>query len=109
VAGSDCSLWDTWPSRRVVWSCFSLPEYLLDSPRVSLSLDLRALYRVLKCLGLSFACGRVEVDGDVMVARLVRLALRLLPWQVACMAASCRPRVTWRFASPHALVASPTR
>jgi hypothetical protein len=23
------------------------------------------------------------------------------------MAASCRPRVTWRFASPHALAASP--
>jgi hypothetical protein len=23
------------------------------------------------------------------------------------MAASCRPRMTWRFASPHALVASP--
>jgi hypothetical protein len=62
---------------------------------------------VLECLGLSFACGRVEVDGDVMVVRLVRLALRLLPGQVACMAASCRPRVTWRFDSPHALVASP--
>jgi hypothetical protein len=42
-----------------------------------------------------------------MVARLVRLALRLLPGQVACMAASCRSRVTWRFASPHASVASP--
>jgi hypothetical protein len=42
-----------------------------------------------------------------MVARLVRVALRLLPGQVACMAASCRPRVTWRFASPHALVVSP--
>jgi hypothetical protein len=62
---------------------------------------------VLECLGLSFACGRVEVDGDVMVARLVRLALRPLPGQVACMAASCRPRVTWRFASPHASVVSP--
>jgi hypothetical protein len=31
---------------------------------------------VLECLGLSFACGRVEVDGDVMVARLVRLAFK---------------------------------
>jgi hypothetical protein len=64
-------------------------------------------YRVLECIGLSFVCGRVEVDGEVMVARLVRLALRLLPGQVACMAANCRSRVTWRFASPHASVASP--
>jgi hypothetical protein len=32
---------------------------------------------VLECLGLSFACGRVEVDGDVMVARLVRLAFKV--------------------------------
>jgi hypothetical protein len=56
---------------------------------------------------LIFACGEAEVDGDVIVARLVKLALRLLPGQVACMAASCRPRVTWSFASPHALVALP--
>jgi hypothetical protein len=62
---------------------------------------------VLECLGLSFACGRVEVDGDVMAARLVRLALRLLLGQVTCMAASCHPHVMWRFASPHALVVSP--
>jgi hypothetical protein len=50
---------------------------------------------------------RVEVYGDVMVARLVRLALRLLPGQVAYMAASCHSRVMWRFTSPHASVASP--
>jgi hypothetical protein len=31
---------------------------------------------VLECLGLSLACGRVEVDSDVMVARLVRLAFK---------------------------------
>jgi hypothetical protein len=31
---------------------------------------------VLECLRLSFACGREEVDGDVMVARLVRLAFK---------------------------------
>jgi hypothetical protein len=31
---------------------------------------------VLECLGLSFACDRVEVDDDVMAARLVRLAFR---------------------------------
>jgi hypothetical protein len=31
---------------------------------------------VLECLGLSFACGRAEVDGDVMAARLVRLAFK---------------------------------
>jgi hypothetical protein len=31
---------------------------------------------LLECLGLSFACGRVEVDGDVMVARLVRFAFK---------------------------------
>jgi hypothetical protein len=42
----------------------------------------------------------------VMAARLVRPALRLLPGQVACMAASCCFRVTWRFAPPHASVAS---
>jgi hypothetical protein len=41
-----------------------------------------------------------------MVVRLVRPALRLLPMQVACMAASCCFRVTWRFAPPHASVAS---
>jgi hypothetical protein len=40
-----------------------------------------------------------------MVVRLVRLALRLLLGQVACMAASCCFRVTWRFAHPHASVA----
>jgi hypothetical protein len=32
--------------------------------------------------------------------------LRLLPGQVVCMATSCRSRMTWRFASTHALVAS---
>jgi hypothetical protein len=31
---------------------------------------------VLECLGLSFACGRAEVDGDVMVAQLVRFAFK---------------------------------
>jgi hypothetical protein len=31
---------------------------------------------VLECLRLSLACGRVEADGDVMVARLVRLAFK---------------------------------
>jgi hypothetical protein len=31
---------------------------------------------VLECLGLSFACGRADVDGDVMVARLIRLAFK---------------------------------
>jgi hypothetical protein len=31
---------------------------------------------VLECLGVSLACGRVEADGDVMVARLVRLAFK---------------------------------
>jgi hypothetical protein len=31
---------------------------------------------VLECLRLSFACDRVEVDVDVMVARLVRLAFK---------------------------------
>jgi hypothetical protein len=79
---------------------------------------------MLECLGLSLACGREGDDGDVMVARLVRPTLRLLPGQVACMAASCcfrvtwLPgqvacmaagccfRVTWRFAPPHASVAS---
>jgi hypothetical protein len=61
---------------------------------------------VLECLRLSLACGRVGDDGDVMAARLVRPALRLLPGQDACMAANCCFRVTWRFASPHASVAS---
>jgi hypothetical protein len=42
----------------------------------------------------------------VMVARLVRPTLRLLPGQVTCMAASCCFRVTWRFTPPHASVAS---
>jgi hypothetical protein len=31
---------------------------------------------VLECLGLSFACGRAEVDSDVMAVRLVRLAFK---------------------------------
>jgi hypothetical protein len=31
---------------------------------------------VLECLGLSFACGRAEVDGDVMAARPVRFAFK---------------------------------
>jgi hypothetical protein len=71
---------------------------------------------VLECLGLSIACGRAGDDGDVMIARLasddvmvtrlVSSALRLLPGQVACMASSCCFRVTWRFAPPHASVAS---
>jgi hypothetical protein len=43
---------------------------------------------VLECLGRSLACGRVGDDGDVMAMRLVRPALRLLPEQVVCMAAS---------------------
>jgi hypothetical protein len=34
---------------------------------------------VLECLGLSLACGREGDDGDVMVVRLFRPALRLLP------------------------------
>jgi hypothetical protein len=53
------------------------------------------------------ACGRVGDDGDVMVARLVRRALRLLPGQVACMAVSCCFCVTWRFAPSSASVAMP--
>jgi hypothetical protein len=61
---------------------------------------------VLECLGLSFACGRVEVDGDVMVARLVRLAFKAPAEAGRLHGASCCLRVTWRFASPHALVAS---
>jgi hypothetical protein len=74
---------------------------------MSLSLGPRASYRVLECLGLSFACGRVEVDGDVMVVRLVRFAFKAPVGACHCMAASCRPRMTWIFASPHALVALP--
>jgi hypothetical protein len=62
---------------------------------------------VLKCLGLSFACGRAKVDSDVMAARLVKFAFKAPTGQAACMTASYCPRVTWRFASPHALVASP--
>jgi hypothetical protein len=31
---------------------------------------------VLECLGLSFAHGRAEVDGDVVVAQLVRFAFK---------------------------------
>jgi hypothetical protein len=42
VAELNCSLWDAWPSPRVVWACLSLPKYLLDLPRVSLSLGPRA-------------------------------------------------------------------
>jgi hypothetical protein len=42
----------------------------------------------------------------VMTAWLVTPALRLLPGQVASMAAGCCFRVTWRFAPPHASVAS---
>jgi hypothetical protein len=41
-----------------------------------------------------------------MAARLIRPALRLLPGPVACMAASYCFRVSWRFAPPHASVAS---
>jgi hypothetical protein len=41
-----------------------------------------------------------------MAARLVKPALRLLPRQVASMAASCCFGVKWRFAPPHASVAS---
>jgi hypothetical protein len=33
----------------------------------------------------------------MMTVQPVRLALRLLPGQTVCMAASCRSRVTWRF------------
>jgi hypothetical protein len=56
---------------------------------------------------LSLACGREGDDGDVMVARLVRPALRLLPGQVVCMAASCCFCVTWRFTPSCASVAMP--
>jgi hypothetical protein len=47
------------------------------------------------------ACGRVRDDGDVMVAQLVRPALRLL----AGWAANCCTCMTWRFVSPRASVA----
>jgi hypothetical protein len=40
---------------------------------------------VLECLGLNLACGRVEVDGDVMVARLVKPALRLALAGAGCL------------------------
>jgi hypothetical protein len=43
----------------------------------------------------------------VMVVRLVKPALRLLPGQVACMSASCRFRMTWRFAPSCASVVMP--
>jgi hypothetical protein len=51
------------------------------------------------------ACGRVGDDGDVMVALLVRPALRLSAGRAACMAASCCTCMTWRFVPPHASVA----
>jgi hypothetical protein len=76
VAGLNCSFWDAWPSPRVVWACLSLPDYLLDLPHASLSLGPRASWRMLECLGLSFACGRVGVDVDVMAVRLVKLVFR---------------------------------
>jgi hypothetical protein len=47
----------------------------------------------------------VEDDDDVMTVQPARPALRLLPGQAACMAASCCSYVTWRFVSPHASVA----
>jgi hypothetical protein len=107
VAGLNCSLWDAWPSPRVVWASLSLPECFPSLPRPILNLGSCASWKVLECLGLSIACGRVGDDGDVMVARLVRPALRLLPGRATCMAASCCFRVTWRFAPPHASVAPP--
>jgi hypothetical protein len=76
VAGLKCSFRDAWPSSRVVWVCFSLPEFSLVLPRVILSLGPRASLRMLKCLGLSFACGRTEIDGDVMAAWRVRFAFK---------------------------------
>jgi hypothetical protein len=99
VVRLDCSLRDAWPSPRVVWACLSLPECLPSLPRPA-----RARRR--GCL-LSLACGRVGDDGDVMAARLVRPALRLLPGRATCMAASCCFRMTWRFAPPRASVAPP--
>jgi hypothetical protein len=50
-------------------------------------------------------CGRVRDDGDVMVAQLVRPALRLLAGRAACMAARCCTCMTWRFVSPRVSVA----
>jgi hypothetical protein len=50
------------------------------------------------------ACGREGDDGDVMVAQPVRPALRLMAGWAAFMAASCCPRVTWRFAPLYASV-----
>jgi hypothetical protein len=70
VAGLNCSLRDAWPSPWVVWACLSLPECLPSMPRLSLSLGLRASWRVLECLGPSLACGRVGDDDDVMAAGL---------------------------------------
>jgi hypothetical protein len=51
-----------------------------------------------------FACGRVGDDGDVMVAQLVRPALRLLSGRAVCMAASCCTYMMWRFVPPHVSV-----
>jgi hypothetical protein len=56
-------------------------------------------------LRAEFACGRAGDDGDVMVAQLVRLALRLVSGPAACMAFSCCTCMTWRFVPPHASVA----
>jgi hypothetical protein len=50
------------------------------------------------------ACGRAGDDGDVMVAQLVRPALRLLAGRAACMAASCCTCMMWRFVPPRGLV-----
>jgi hypothetical protein len=38
VPGLNCSFRDAWPSSRVVWVCFSLPEFSFVLPRVSISL-----------------------------------------------------------------------
>jgi hypothetical protein len=40
-----------------------------------------------------------------MAMQPVKPALRLLPGQASCMAASCCSRVTWRFVPPRASVA----
>jgi hypothetical protein len=42
-----------------------------------------------------------------MAMRLVRPALRLLPEQVVCMAASYFSRVTWRFTPPRVSAVMP--
>jgi hypothetical protein len=76
VARLTCSFRDAWPFPRVVSVCLSLPEFSFVLPRVSLSLGPHASQRVLECLGLSFACGTAEVDGDVVAARLVRFAFK---------------------------------